>query len=102
MVWGANMSGKAISAVAFLLLVGVLSLFLSCSSAERENVEPEALPTSTTPIFTGGPRISFVQDFIDLGKAIPNQQLHAEFHFQNVGDAPLVIYDTTKESLEGC
>ncbi len=57
---------------------------------------------STAPVFTGGPRISFEQEFIDLGEATPEQRMHAEFRFQNVGDAPLIVYDTIRKSLEGC
>ena len=82
--------GKAIWSKALLVLACGLFLFSSCSSTE------------IAPAFEGGPRIFFDNDFIDLGEATPNQQLYAEFHFQNVGDAPLVLYGTTKQVLEGC
>lgn len=82
--------GKAIWSNALLVLACGLFLFSSCASTE------------IAPAFEGGPRIFFDNDFIDLGEATPNQQLYAEFHFQNVGDAPLVLYDTTKQVLEGC
>ena len=62
----------------------------------------EAPLTPAAPLSTEGPRIFFDEDFIDLGEATPHQPLHAEFHFQNVGDAQLVVYDVTKETLEGC
>ncbi len=98
--WGkANLRGGVVLAVALSLLVAVLFSFFSCSSAGRENIKSESL---STPTFTGGPRISFDQDFIDMGKATPNQQLHIEFRFRNVGDALLEVYGMTKESLEGC
>ena len=82
--------GKAIQSITLLILAGVLFLFSSCSSGE------------IVPAFEGGPRIFFDQDFIDLGEATPDQKMHAEFAFQNIGDAELVLYDTIRETLEGC
>ncbi len=83
--------------MALLLLAGS-SLLLSCSPAE--NTGPDT--TSAVPEFTGGPRLHFDQVFIDLGTATPEQAVSAEFHFRNVGDAPLELAPIEKESLEGC
>ena len=58
--------------------------------------------TPTAPVFTGGPRISFEQDSVYLGEATPEQRMNYEFRFQNVGDAPLIVYDTLAKALEGC
>lgn len=88
--------------VALVLVSGILFLSPACSSAGGEEVRSETSPTSTVPAFSGGPRIFFEEDFIDLGEATPEQKLHAEFRFQNIGDAPLAVYETTKEVLEGC
>lgn len=79
-----------LSAVILLVLTGALFLSLSCSSTE-------ALLT-----YSGGPRIFFDQDFVDLGEATPDQKIHTEFRIRNVGDEPLIIYDTTSRALEGC
>ena len=62
----------------------------------------EAPSAPTAPAFTGGPRIFFEQDSVYLGEATPEQQMYHEFRFQNVGDAPLVVHDTTAKVLEGC
>ena len=83
---------------ATLLLLAGSFFLLSCSSTA--STEPEVQPT--VPALTGGPRFYFDQVFIDLGKATPDQPLRAEFHFRNIGDAPLELHSTYKESLEGC
>jgi hypothetical protein len=80
-----------------LLLTGSF-LLLSCSLTV--GTEPEVQPT--VPEFTGRPRFDFDQVFIDLGEATPSQPLRAEFRFRNIGDAPLELYSTSKEALEGC
>jgi|GEM_PF-2883528 len=91
----------SILAVVFFIC-GVLLLFVSCSSNERENIQPETSSNLTIHTFTGGPRIFFEEDIIDLGTGTPDQRFYIEFHFQNIGDAPLVVYETTNEVLEGC
>ncbi len=72
-----------------ILVIGVL-LLSACGA-----------PT-TVPVFTGGPRISFEQDSVYLGKATPDQRMLYDFRFWNVGDAPLVVYNTTVKALDGC
>ncbi len=72
-----------------ILVIGVL-LLSACGA-----------PTAA-PVFTGGPRISFEQDSVYLGKATPDQRMLYDFRFRNVGDAPLVVYGTTVKTLEGC
>ena len=72
-----------------ILVIGIL-LFSACGAS------------TTAPVFTGGPRISFEQDSVYLGEATPNQRMNYEFRFQNVGDAPLIVYDTLAKALEGC
>ena len=48
------------------------------------------------------PRISFDEDFVNLGEATPDQQIYYEFRFQNIGNAPLIISGTSEKTLEGC
>jgi hypothetical protein len=48
------------------------------------------------------PRISFEQDSVNLGEATPDQPIDYEFRFQNIGDAPLIVYGVTVKTLEGC
>ena len=94
MVWRrTNLGGGAIFPATLLVLAGVLFLSLSCSSGDGG---------STAPVNTEGPRISFDQDFVYLGEATPEQEMHYEFLFQNVGNAPLIVYDVSARSLQGC
>ncbi len=72
------------------VVIGVL-LLVACGA-----------PATEPPLFTGGPRISFEQDSVYLGEATPEEQIYYEFRFQNVGNAPLIIYNTFIEALEGC
>jgi hypothetical protein len=90
-------NGRFLLSVTLLLLASSF-LLLSCSS--EVSIEPGVQPT--VPVFTGGPRLHFEQVFIELGEATPNQPLSTEFRFRNIGDAPLELYSTDKESLEGC
>ena len=83
-----------------ILVMGVL-LFGACG-APTTAPPAEAPPTPTAPVFTGGPRISFEEDSVYLGEATPDQRMLYDFRFQNVGDAPLVVYGTTVKTLEGC
>ena len=73
-----------------ILVIGIL-LLSACGT-----------PTTEPPAFTGGPRISFEEDSVYLGEATPKQKIYYEFRFQNVGNAPLVIYNTPVVPLEGC
>ena len=94
MVWSkVNFGGTAIFTGTILVLAGVLFLSLSCSSRDGE---------STTPSYTEGPRISFDQESVYLGEATPEQQIHYEFHFQNVGNASLNMYIASVRTLRGC
>lgn len=72
------------------VVIGVL-LLVACGA-----------PATEPPVFTGGPRISFEQDSVYLGEVKTEEQIYYKFRFQNVGNAPLVIYDTTIKALEGC
>ena len=50
----------------------------------------------------GQPRIVFSEDSVDVGKVPPGASLAYTFHFENLGDGPLVIEDVSVEALEGC
>lgn len=117
MVWRrTNLGGVAIFPVTLLILAGVLFLSLSCSSGDGESTapvntgepgtsadqDPAGDGGSTAPVYTEGPRISFDQDFVYLGEATPEQLMHYEFLFQNVGNAPLIVYDVSARTLQGC
>ena len=58
----------------------------------------QSSPTTTQ----GQPRIVFYEDSVDVGKVPPGASLAYTFHFENLGDGPLVIEDVSVEALEGC
>ncbi len=68
-----------------VLLVGILS----CASAPAAE-------------FSGGPRISFDKDSVDLGKVPLDIPINYAFRFKNVGNAPLNIINTSAKVLVGC
>ncbi len=79
----------ALAATAFIIAVSLCGV-LSCS---------HEAPLDTI----GEPRIAFEKEFINLGKAVPGQEVYAEFRYRNEGDADLVISEVTTEALtEGC
>ncbi len=90
MKWWGEGWDKVRRILLLILVIGVL-LLSACGSA----------PT-TALLFTGGPRISFDQDSVYLGKATPDQRLQYEFSFQNIGDAQLIVYGATAKILAGC
>ncbi len=69
-------------------------------------------PTNTPPInhpgaspiakFSGGPRLSFDKDSVDLGEVPLDIPINYAFRFKNVGNAPLNIVDTQSKALVGC
>ncbi len=67
-------------------------------------VQPEPSPTPKLPTaaFTGGPRIFFAEDSVDLGEVPLDIPINYTFHFKNVGSAPLEILDTRAKALVGC
>ena len=69
-------------------------------------VQPKASPTPTpkllTAAFTGGPRISFDEDSVDIGEVPLDVPINYTFNFRNVGSAPLNIIDTWAKALVGC
>ncbi len=93
-----SLRARVVLAFIFLLLVGFL--LLSCAPTGIENGRSEVQPE--LPTFTGGPRIFFYEDFVDLGEATLGQEIHTEFRFWNIGDDTLVLHETTKQTLEGC
>lgn len=80
--------------VALLVLALMMALLSGC-------VVPEG-PRPYEPQFTGGPRISFHEDSVNLGEVTPDQRVEHDFRFRNVGDAPLVIDRVLARTLEGC
>ncbi len=78
-----------------MIIPAILFLFLFSASSCSHTEEVAG--------FTGGPRIHFEKELVDLGKAKPGQELYIEFYFRNIGDAPLVIDEIATEALiEGC
>ena len=78
--------------VAGILVVVLASLLLLGASA-----------CSSGGDSSGGPRIQFQYELIDLGTAAPGDALHAEFHFRNAGNETLEIHEiTTEVATEGC
>ncbi len=73
-----------------ILVIGIL-LLSACGAS-----------TDTPPVFTGGSRISHDEDSVYLREATPKQEINYAVRFQNVGNAPLIVYGTTQKTLEGC
>ncbi len=66
---------------------------------------PEAAPQAEAevpPVSTLGPRISFDEDSVDMGKVPPSGPMSYAFHFRNVGSEPLNILGTNSKALIGC
>ncbi len=63
-----------------------------------------ALSCAPAPVaeFSGGPRIFFDEDSVDMGKVPPEPPVGYTFHFRNVGDKPLVILDASLRLVLGC
>ncbi len=95
-----DFAGKQAQMKRILLLILVIGILL-LSACGAPTTAPSA-EAPTAPVFTGGPRISFDEDFIYLGEATPDQKINYEFRFQNIGDAQLIVYGTTQKALEGC
>jgi len=70
-----------------LLLLTVIVFIAGCSTAQPS---------------TAGPRIYFDEDSVDLGKLAPGVSLDYTFHFENVGNEPLIIEDVWARAEEGC
>ncbi len=66
--------------------------------------QSEAQPTPELPTtdFTGGPRLFFYEDSVDLGKVPIDIPINYAFRFKNVGDAPLNIIAAWSKILVGC
>jgi hypothetical protein len=77
------------------LLLVALPLITACGADDEEEITP-------TPTVTEEPRISFDEDSVYLGEATPEQLMHYEFRFQNIGNAPLVVHSARAKTLEGC
>lgn len=67
-------------------------------------VRPEDSPTLKPPTtsFTAGPRISFDEDSVKLGRVLQDIPINYTFYFKNVGNAPLNIINTWTKALVGC
>ena len=55
-----------------------------------------------TAFFTDGPRISFDEDSVDIGKVPVDIPINFVFRFTNVGNAPLDIINVWVKALRGC
>ncbi len=73
------------------LVVALLMGALSCASAPTEEAQ-----------FSGGPRISFGEDSVELGEIPSGVQIDYTFRFKNVGDEPLIITDARTKAIVGC
>ena len=70
------------------------------ASQQPSEISPAGTPTASAT--TEGPRISFDQEYLHLGQATPDQRIDCTFTFENVGDAPLLIHEVKRKTLEGC
>ncbi len=48
------------------------------------------------------PRIHFDEDLVDIGNVTPGESMDYTFHFENVGNAPLVLEDASLRVIQGC
>ncbi len=69
--------------------------------ADRQIVETRAEGQAGEP-FSGGPRLYFPVESVDLGQVPFNQHVQYAFAATNVGDAALHIDDVQVKMLEGC
>ncbi len=44
----------------------------------------------------------FAREAVNLGRVTAGERVRYDFHFRNVGNAPLTISDVTARVLEGC
>ena len=91
------------------IVIALTVLLVGCSGVQPEassTPTPTPAPTPTeqwpTATFTGGPRIYFQVDSVDMGRVRSDALEDYEFHFKNIGDQPLEIVDTSTDALEGC
>jgi len=64
---------------------------------------PTPTPTPVSQVEEAGPRISFVEDHIDLGPVPLGKMLMVHFVFSNEGDAPLIVEPEMEvKTIEGC
>jgi len=89
---------KYVSLFAAILLSTGLVL-AACSGDSDSSLSSD---NSTTETEIGGPRIYFDTEYVSLGEATPDEQMTHIFALQNTGDAPLIIDEVKKKTLEGC
>jgi hypothetical protein len=97
--------GGSVAAVVGLLLFFAVYAAMNRGgkdeSAPQTAVETESASQAGEP-FSGGPRLHFPVESVDLGQVPFNQHVQYAFTATNAGDAPLNIEDVQVKMLEGC
>lgn len=89
------------------IIIALTVLLLGCSGVQPEaSSTPTPAPTPAeqwpTTGFTGGPRIYFQVDSVDMGRVPMGALEDYKLPFKNIGNQPLEIVDTSTDALEGC
>ncbi|OFW64825.1 MAG: hypothetical protein A2Y74_06335 [Actinobacteria bacterium RBG_13_63_9] len=93
------------SLLAFVGLAAFLTLDLvrSRGGVQQSVASPVTTPAAATAEpYMGGARLFLPATEVDLGQIPLMREVSYSFDLENVGDAPLVISDTSVYMLEGC
>jgi hypothetical protein len=97
--------GGSVAAVVGLLLF--FAVYAAMKGGDKDESAPQAVveTESDSPAgepFSGGPRLHFPVESIDLGQVPFNQHVQYSFAATNAGDAAVHIEDVQVRMLEGC
>jgi len=81
------------------ILLSTALVLVACGGDSESSSSPDASSADTG---ISGPRIHFDTEDVNLGQATPYESISHIFTFQNTGDAPLIINEVKKKTLEGC
>jgi hypothetical protein len=90
----------AVAVVVFLIVYAATGDG-GADEADRQIVETRAEDQAGEP-FSGGPRLHFPVESVDLGQIPFNEHVQYAFAAENAGDAAVHIEDVQVRMLEGC
>jgi len=85
--------------ISIAILLSTALILAACGGDSESSSSPDASSADTD---ISGPRIHFDTEDVNLGKATPYESISHIFTYQNTGDAPLIINEVKKKTLEGC
>ena len=91
--------------VAIAGFVGLIVVYGAMNGGGRPEFVPDIVETASEDggePFTGGPRLHFPVDSIDMGQVPLNTNVSYAFAMTNVGDTAATIEDVDVSILEGC